>query len=96
MQDYRNFLQKDAKKITNDFADASPNKPQNPNSMSGQQSLSVVVNNTISIDGVKSTFGGDSLNKVGAMTGVGGDVISKRLNEFGAAFAKLSKQVFTV
>jgi hypothetical protein len=30
-QEYQAFLQKDAKKITNDFAAASPNKPQNPN-----------------------------------------------------------------
>ena len=94
-QSYQEFLNKDAKKITNDFAAASPNKPQNPNAVSGQN-LSVVVNNTISVDGVKTTFGGDNLNKVGAAVGVSGDIISKRLNEFGNAFAKLTKEAFGV
>lgn len=92
----QDFLNKKDKKITNDFADASPNKPQNPNSASNQRSLSVIVNNTISIDGVKTSFGGDNLNKVGAAVGISGDVISKRLNEFGNAFAKLSKEAFGV
>jgi hypothetical protein len=95
-QEYQNFLQKDAKKITNDFAAASPNKPQNPNSVSGQQNLSVVVNNTINLDGVKTTFGGDSLNKVGAAVGKSGDVITKSLNDFGKAFLDLSKTAFGV
>lgn len=89
-------IQRDAKKITNDFAAASPNKPQTAASVSGQQNLSVVVNNTISLDGVKTTFGGDSLNKVGAAVGKSGDVIQKSLNEFGKAFLDLSKTAFGV
>jgi TP901 family phage tail tape measure protein len=89
-------IQRDAKKITNDFAAASPNKPQNPNSVSGQQNLSVVVNNTISLDGVKTTFGGDNLNKVGAAVGKSGDIIQKSLNDFGKAFLDLSKVAFGV
>jgi hypothetical protein len=89
-------INKDTKKITNDVAAASPNKPQNPNSVSGQQNLSVVVNNTISLDGVKTTFGGDNLNKVGAAVGKSGDVIQKSLNEFGKAFLDLSKTAFGV
>jgi hypothetical protein len=89
-------INKDSKKITNDFAAASPNKPQNPNSVSGQQNLSVVVNNTISLDGVKTTFGGDNLNKVGAAVGKSGEIIQKSLNEFGKAFLDLSKTAFGV
>jgi len=95
-QEYQAFLQKDAKKITNEFAAASPNKPQNPASASSQQNLSVVVNNTISLDGVKTSFSGDSLNKVGAAVGKSGDVISKAFNDFGKQFLDLSKTAFGV
>jgi hypothetical protein len=89
-------IQRDAKKITNDFAAASPNKPQTAASVSGQQNLSVVVNNSVTIDGVKTTFGGDSLNKVGAAVGRSGDIIEKSLNNFGKAFLDLSKTAFGV
>jgi hypothetical protein len=95
-QEYQNFLNKDAKKITNDFASSSSNKPQTAASVSGQQNLSVIVNNSISLDGVKTTFGGDSLNKVGAAVGKSGDVIQKSLNDFGKAFLDLSKTAFGV
>lgn len=93
---YEELRRSNAKKITNEFRDASPNKPQNPNSVSGQQNLSVVVNNTISLDGVKTTFGGDNLNKVGAAVGKSGEIIQKSLNEFGKAFLDLSKTAFGV
>jgi hypothetical protein len=93
---YEELRRSNAKKITNEFRDASPNKPQNPNSVSGQQNLSVVVNNTISLDGVKTTFGGDNLNKVGAAVGKSGDIIQKSLNDFGKAFLDLSKVAFGV
>lgn len=89
-------IQKDAKKITNEFRDTSPNKPQTAASTSNQQNLSVVVNNTISLDGIKTTFGGDNLNKVGAAVGKSGDIIQKSLNDFGKAFLDLSKTAFGV
>lgn len=89
-------IQRDAKKITNEFRDTSPNKPQTAASTSNQQNLSVVVNNTISLDGIKTTFGGDNLNKVGAAVGKSGDIIQKSLNDFGKTFLDLSKTAFGV
>jgi transcription antitermination factor NusA-like protein len=45
---------------------------------------------------VKTTFGGDNLNKVGAAVGKSGEIIQKSLNEFGKAFLDLSKTAFGV
>ena len=95
-QKIQDQINKKTLKITNDFRDASPDKPQTAASVSGQQNLSVIVNNSISLDGVKTTFGGDSLNKVGAAVGKSGDVIQKSLNDFGKAFLDLSKTAFGV
>jgi hypothetical protein len=93
---YEELRRSDAKKITNEFRDASPNKPQNPNSVATTTDLRVVVNNSITLDGVKTTFGGDNLNKLGAAVGKNGDIIQKSLNDFGKAFLDLSKVAFGV
>lgn len=95
-QQLQDQINKETRKITNDFRDASPNKPQTASSVGNTTDLRVVVNNSITIDGVKTTFGGDSLNKVGAAVGKSGDVIEKALTGFGKAFLDLSKTAFGV
>ena len=95
-QKIQDQINKETRKITNDFRDASPNKPQTASSVGNTTDLRVVVNNSITIDGVKTTFGGDSLNKVGAAVGKSGDVIEKALTGFGKAFLDLSKTAFGV
>lgn len=94
-QQLQDQINKETRKITNDFRDASPNKPQTASSISGQQSLNLTINNQVTIDGVKTTLTGDAAGRFGDISKQFNDIAVKEFTKFGKAFNDLTKSYVT-
>jgi TP901 family phage tail tape measure protein len=94
-QQLQDQINKETRKITNDFRDASPNKPQTTSSISGQQSLNLTINNQVTIDGVKTTLTGDAAGRFGDISKQFNDIAVKAFTKFGRDFNDLTKSYVT-